>query len=57
VKIEDENHSKIFKRGTPDMEIDMRIVVVLLPLVAAGGWALFNIGQAALKQFQTFNSK
>jgi len=57
VKIEDENHSKIFKRGTLDMEIDMRIVVVLLPLVAAGGWALFNIGQAALKQFQTFNSK
>jgi photosystem II PsbY protein len=39
------------------MDLDLRIVVVLLPLAAAAGWALFNIGQAALKQFQTFNSK
>lgn len=39
------------------MELDLRIVVVLLPLVAAAGWAVFNIGQAALRQFQTFTSK
>ncbi len=39
------------------MDIDLRIAVVLLPLLAAGGWAVFNIGQAALKQFQGFNSK
>ncbi|MBW4580009.1 MAG: photosystem II protein Y [Tildeniella nuda ZEHNDER 1965/U140] len=39
------------------MDFDLRIVVVLLPLAAAAGWAVFNIGQAALKQFQGFNSK
>ncbi|MBW4472639.1 MAG: photosystem II protein Y [Stenomitos rutilans HA7619-LM2] len=39
------------------MDFDLRILIVLLPLAAAGGWAVFNISQAALKQFQTFNSK
>ena len=39
------------------MDIDLRIAVVLLPLAAAAGWAFFNIGQAAIKQLQGFNSK
>ena len=36
------------------MEIDWRIAVVLLPLIVAASWALFNIGAAALRQVQTF---
>lgn len=32
------------------MHFDFRIVVVLLPILVAGGWALFNIGAAALRQ-------
>ena len=34
--------------------MDWRVLVVLLPVLIAGGWALFNIGQAALKQVQGF---
>lgn len=34
--------------------MDMRVVIVLAPLVVAAGWALFNIGAAALRQLQTF---
>jgi photosystem II PsbY protein len=34
--------------------MDWRIVVVLLPIVVAGSWAVFNIGRAALAQVQTF---
>lgn len=37
--------------------MDWRIVVVLLPIVIAGSWALFNIGRAALAQLQTFLNK
>ncbi|MEM8602982.1 MAG: photosystem II protein Y [Cyanobacteria bacterium P01_H01_bin.121] len=32
--------------------MDWRIVIVLLPIALAGGWALFNVGQAALQQVQ-----
>ncbi|HBQ99560.1 MULTISPECIES: photosystem II protein Y [unclassified Roseofilum] len=32
--------------------MDWRVVVVLLPIAIAGGWALFNIGAAALNQIQ-----
>ncbi len=39
------------------MDIDLRVAVVLLPLLAAAGWAAFNIGQAAIKQLQGFVSK
>lgn len=38
------------------MDIDLRLAVVLLPLAVAAGWAVFNIGQAALKQIQGFLS-
>lgn len=37
--------------------MDWRLIVVLLPLLIAGGWAVFNIGQLALKQVQTFLNK
>jgi len=36
------------------MDIDWRIAVVLLPIILAGSWALFNIGAAALRQVQAF---
>lgn len=34
--------------------MDWRLVVVLLPLILAGSWAVFNIGKAALQQVKTF---
>lgn len=37
--------------------MDWRLLVVLLPLAVAGGWALFNIGAAALQQVQGFLNK
>lgn len=39
------------------MDFDFRLVVVLFPIAIAGGWALFNVGAAALRQAQTFLSK
>lgn len=36
------------------MDFDFRLLIVLLPILAAGGWAVFNIGAAALRQVQTF---
>ena len=32
--------------------IDWRIVAVLLPIVLAASWALFNIASAAISQLQ-----
>jgi photosystem II PsbY protein len=32
------------------MHFDFRILIVLLPLLLAGGWAVYNIGALALKQ-------
>ncbi len=37
--------------------MDLRIVIVLLPLGIAAGWALFNIGAIALRQAQTLFNK
>ena len=37
--------------------MDWRVLVVLLPLFVAAGWAGFNIFAAALRQVQTFLSK
>jgi len=34
--------------------MDWRVVVVLLPIIVAGSWAIFNIGRAALGQLQAF---
>jgi hypothetical protein len=32
--------------------MDTRLVVVLLPLLTAASWALFNIGRLALQQLK-----
>jgi photosystem II PsbY protein len=39
------------------MDFDFRILIVLLPLLAAGGWAVYNIGAIALRQVQNFLNK
>jgi photosystem II PsbY protein len=37
--------------------MDLRLLIVVLPLLLALGWVAYNIGQAALKQGQDFISK
>ena len=32
--------------------MDLRVLIVLTPLAVAAGWAIFNIGAAALRQLQ-----
>ncbi len=39
------------------MEFDWRVLVVLLPVILAGSWALFNVGAVALRQVQAFLNK
>lgn len=39
------------------MDIDFRLAVVLLPVLLAAGWAVFNIGPAAIRQVQAFLNK
>ena len=39
------------------MDLDFRVVVVLLPIALAGSWAVFNIAKAALAQIQGFLAK
>ncbi|KHG41717.1 MAG: photosystem II protein Y [Aphanizomenon flos-aquae KM1D3_PB] len=39
------------------MDIDNRVLIVLAPVAIAAGWAVFNIGAAALRQVQNFLSK
>ncbi|HHP7230665.1 MAG TPA: photosystem II protein Y [Xenococcaceae cyanobacterium] len=34
--------------------MDWRIIVVLAPVAIAAGWALFNVGAAALRQLQNY---
>ncbi len=34
------------------MDFDYRLLIVLAPLAAAAGWAIFNILPAAIIQFQ-----
>ncbi|MBF2007599.1 MULTISPECIES: photosystem II protein Y [Chlorogloeopsis] len=36
------------------MDLDMRLLIVLAPIAIAAGWAVFNIGAAALNQLQNF---
>nr|YP_009237879.1 photosystem II reaction center protein Y [Gracilariopsis lemaneiformis]YP_009294720.1 photosystem II protein Y [Gracilariopsis chorda]YP_009500363.1 photosystem II protein Y [Gracilariopsis heteroclada]YP_009511170.1 photosystem II protein Y [Gracilariopsis longissima]YP_010199309.1 photosystem II protein Y [Gracilariopsis tenuifrons]AJO68366.1 photosystem II protein Y [Gracilariopsis lemaneiformis]AML79870.1 photosystem II reaction center protein Y [Gracilariopsis lemaneiformis]AOM66980. len=33
--------------------MDMRLLIVLLPVLAAASWALYNIGRVALQQFRS----
>lgn len=37
--------------------MDWRVLVVLIPVLVAGSWAIFNIGAAALRQAQKFTNK
>jgi photosystem II PsbY protein len=39
------------------MDLDTRVVIVLAPIAIAAGWAVFNIGAAALRQIQSFLNK
>ncbi len=39
------------------MDFDWRVLIVLLPLLGAAGWAGFNILPIALKQIQGFLNK
>lgn len=36
------------------MDFDWRLLVVLVPVALAAGWAIFNIAPAALRQIQAF---
>jgi photosystem II PsbY protein len=37
--------------------MDMRVVIVLAPVIIAASWAIFNIGAAAIRQVQAFLNK
>jgi photosystem II PsbY protein len=37
--------------------MDWRILIVALPVLAALGWVVFNVGAIALQQAQSFLSK
>jgi photosystem II PsbY protein len=37
------------------MDFDFRILIVLIPVLAAAGWAGFNIFAAALRQLQSMD--
>jgi photosystem II PsbY protein len=39
------------------MDLDFRILIVLMPVLLAGGWAAYNIGGIALKQVQKMLNK
>nr|YP_009399839.1 photosystem II protein Y [Tolypiocladia glomerulata]ARW69658.1 photosystem II protein Y [Tolypiocladia glomerulata] len=32
--------------------MDMRLLIVFMPLLAAGSWAIYNIGRIAIQQFR-----
>lgn len=37
--------------------MDFRVIVVLAPVAIAAGWAIFNIGSAAIAQVQKYFNK
>lgn len=39
------------------LTMDFRLLIVLLPLMVAGGWAFYNIGKIAIAQVQNFLNK
>jgi photosystem II PsbY protein len=43
---------EIFLIKDTTMDFDFRLLIVLAPLAAAAGWAVFNILPVALKQIQ-----
>jgi hypothetical protein len=36
--------------------MDSRIFIVFAPVIIAAGWALFNIGRAAIQQLRRLNN-
>jgi photosystem II PsbY protein len=46
--------TKYFQTESTGMDIDLRPLIVLLPIAAAAGWAGFNIFRAALGQLDRF---
>nr|ARO91088.1 photosystem II reaction center protein Y [Flintiella sanguinaria] len=36
--------------------MDTRLLIVLVPILAAGSWAIYNIGRVALQQFRRLGS-
>ena len=39
------------------MDFDFRILIVLMPVLLAGSWAVYNVGAIALKQVQKLLNK
>ena len=39
------------------MDFDWRILIVLSPVLLAGGWAAYNVGAIALKQVEKLLKK
>ncbi len=37
--------------------MDWRVLIVVLPIGIAAGWAIFNIGAAAIRQLQNYTGK
>lgn len=33
--------------------MDIRLIIVFMPLIAAASWALYNIGRVAIQQFRS----
>lgn len=33
--------------------MDIRLLIVLMPIIAAGSWALYNIGRVIIQQFRS----
>nr|YP_009295205.1 photosystem II protein Y [Dasya binghamiae]AOH77217.1 photosystem II protein Y [Dasya binghamiae] len=33
--------------------MDIRLIIVFLPVIAAASWALYNIGRIAIQQFRS----
>nr|YP_009395506.1 photosystem II protein Y [Vertebrata isogona]ARW64666.1 photosystem II protein Y [Vertebrata isogona] len=33
--------------------MDIRLLIVFMPLLAAGSWAIYNIGRVAIQQFRS----
>nr|YP_010925733.1 photosystem II reaction center protein Y [Neoporphyra seriata]WKD83965.1 photosystem II reaction center protein Y [Neoporphyra seriata] len=36
--------------------MDSRVLIVLIPVLAAASWAVYNIGRVALQQFKKMTS-
>jgi photosystem II PsbY protein len=56
-KIRNVQKTSSVKGGNENMDIDWRVAIVLLPVILAGSWALFNIAPVAIRQVQAFLNK